>query len=161
MTPNAEPHIETERRHRVLVARAAEHWACIPVDKVRWIGDRISVHPVPFDLPGLIGLARWAGEPLLVFSLESLMGWGAGAARDRMTLVVIEEARRHNPVRVFLAVDEVAEVVPVEPGSDRSEPMEIRLSGTPRTVQWFQNESVFEAGARSEAAEVPNRGPGE
>lgn len=133
----------------------------IPADRVGWIGDHISVHPVPIAMPGLIGLARWAGVPLLVFSLETLMGWGSGPVRERMTLVVIEEAGKRNPVRVYVAVDEVVEVLSAGQGGDPSEPVTIMLGGQPRLAHWFPDTVVFEDAVRSDRLDVPNPGPGD
>jgi len=81
------------------------------VDEIRRIEDDLAIFPSPFLARGFVGLARFGGEPLSVFSRKALAEGGPCVRRDRMTVVVVEIGRKDSVQRMGLAVDEVLEIL--------------------------------------------------
>lgn len=99
---------------QTLVVRCATEFFLIDIDRVRRIEDDLAISPSPIAARALIGLARFGGEPLAIFSLKALAEGGPCVRRERMTVVVAEIARKDHPVeRIGLAVDEVFEIHPL------------------------------------------------
>jgi len=120
------------RIDKALLVRSASDFFLLDVGRVRRVVDHLTVHPSPFSVPGLSGLARFGGGPLTVFSLESLVVGEPTVRHEGMTVVVIEVGESDSTQRLGLAVDEVLEIVGlgdrelgVAPDWVVSEPLEI------------------------------------
>ncbi len=116
---------------KALLVRSASDFYLLNVGRVRRVVDHMTLHPSPFVVHGLAGLARFGGEPLAVFSLEAL-AVGEPPVRDLAVTVVVIELGGDLPQRLGLAVDEVLEIVSlpeIDPGMahDRvvSDPLDI------------------------------------
>ncbi|RLE23307.1 MAG: hypothetical protein DRJ61_02110 [Acidobacteria bacterium] len=98
------------RTEKTLVVRCASGFYLLDVARVRRVVDHMTLHPSPFSVRGLAGLARFGGEPLAVFSLEAL-AVGEARFRDAAMTVVVIELGGDSPQRLGLAVDEALEIV--------------------------------------------------
>lgn len=93
------------------MVRCGAEFFLVDVGRVRRLEDNMAIHPSPFPVRGFLGLARFGGEPLTVFSPEALACEGACVRQDRMTVVVVEIGGSDPPQRLGLAVDEALEIV--------------------------------------------------
>ncbi len=106
-----DPSIEHVQKNEALVVRCATEFFLIDIDQIRRIEDDLAISPSPFAAPGFVGLARFGGEPLSIFSLKALAEGGPCVRRDRMAVVVTEFARKDPVQRIGLAIDEVLEIL--------------------------------------------------
>ena len=94
---------------KALLARAGDCWCAIPLEDLRRVLPAVKLHPLPGSGWEIAGLAEVDGEPLVVLSLERLLGAPAGAGSEfPVTLVVAAGARRET---IGLAADEAGEIV--------------------------------------------------
>lgn len=98
---------------KALVVRCDSEFFLLDVARIRRVVDNMTLHPSPFSVPGLEGLARFGGEPLTVFSLRKLAIGEPDIRPGRITVVVIEIGESESLQRIGLAVDDVLEIVPV------------------------------------------------
>ncbi len=108
--------MEPRSNHRsqienVLLVRCASDFFLLDVGRVRRVVDHMTIHPSPFSVLGLSGLARFGGGPLTVFSLEALAVGEPNVRQVGMTVVVIDIGGSAPAQRLGLAVDEVLEIV--------------------------------------------------
>ncbi len=132
--------ISEERTGKALVVRCGSEFFLLKTDSIRRIVDPMVIHPVPFAVKNLLGLARFGGEPLSVFSLQGMAGDAGALPLKRMTVVVVDIEGSDAPQRLGLGVDEVLEIAsPEGPGEERrstgiiSEPIEING----KQARWF------------------------
>ncbi len=92
---------------RYLVARCGDGFFLIEHHRIRRIVGQADVTPVPVPLPGLIGLSRFGGEPIAVFSPAVLSETGDTDCRGTVLVVEYDEDGRKR--RIGLAVSEVVE----------------------------------------------------
>ena len=100
------------------MVRCSDEFFLIDLRQIRRVEDDLALYPSPFPLPGFVGLTRFGGDPLSVFSLMALVEDGRSIFQDRMTVVVAEIGRKESPQLIGLTVDEVLEILPavrVEP----------------------------------------------
>ncbi|MEN8163563.1 MAG: chemotaxis protein CheW [Acidobacteriota bacterium] len=96
---------------KALVVRCGSEFFLLDVARVRRVIDKTTIHPSPFSVLGLSGLARFGGGPLAVFSLEALAVAQPSVRPVGMTVVVIDIGGSNPAQRLGLAVDEVLEIV--------------------------------------------------
>ena len=99
------------RIEKALLVRCASDFLLLDVGRVRRVVDHMTIHPSPFSVPGLSGLARFGGGPLAVFSLEALVVGQPSVRHVGMRVVVIDIGGSDPVQRFGLAVDEVLEIV--------------------------------------------------
>ncbi len=100
------------RGDKALLVRCSNVFFLIDVGQIRRVEDDLALYPSPFPLPGFVGLTRFGGDPLSVFSLMALVEDGPSFYRDRMTVVVAEVGRKEPAQFIGLTVDEVLEILP-------------------------------------------------
>jgi len=105
-----DPSIDHIQKRQALVVRCDAEFFLIDIEQVRRIEDDLAISASPFAARGFIGLARFGGQPLSVFSLKVLAEGGPCVRRPRMTVVVAEIVRKDPVQRMGLAVDEVLEI---------------------------------------------------
>ncbi len=123
-----DPSIKHVQKNESLVVRCATDFFLVNIDQIRRIEDDLAISPSPFAVCGLVGLARFGGEPLSVFSLKALAEGGACLRQDRMTVVVAEIGRKDPVQRIGLAVDEVLEILSLGEADPDEAPITV-LSG--------------------------------
>lgn len=97
---------------KALLARAGDCWCAIPLEDLRRVLPAVKLYPLPGSGWEIAGLAEVDGEPLVVLSLERLLGAPAGAGSSfPVTLVVAAGVRREV---IGLAADEAGEIVQLD-----------------------------------------------
>lgn len=96
------------------MVRCASEFFLVDLDRVRRMEDRLTIHTAPISARGFLGLARFGGEALTIFSPEVLAGGRPCARQKEMTVVVVEIGGADPPQRLGLAVDEALEIVSLD-----------------------------------------------
>jgi purine-binding chemotaxis protein CheW len=114
---------ETGSSRRCLLVRAGAHECALPLERVRRVVRALKVHPLPGAAPELLGLAEFAGEPLPVLDLASLIGAPPGGAGTAPVTVIVAAGRRGGTELVGLAAEAALDIAmaPADglPGGDR------------------------------------------
>lgn len=104
---------------RFLLLSAGDRLAAVDVRRVRRIVRALPTTPLPEARPELLGLAEYAGEPLPVLDLATLIGAGPGPA-PRFPVTVVVWAGSGQQEAVGLAADAALDLVAIP--SDRIVP---------------------------------------
>ncbi len=94
---------------RFLLARCGEEYVVVEHRRVRRIVSQADIAPVPVPLEGFLGLSRFGGEPIAIFSLGELSGIDNGESERPRTVLVVEFEEDGRKRRIGLAVSEVVE----------------------------------------------------
>lgn len=114
-----------------LLVRVGETTAALPAAAVRRVVRALRLHPVPGAGEGLLGLSEFAGEPLAVLDLASLMGTpGVAGAAPPVTVVTWIGAGAEREL-VGLAVDEALEVADLDAAAAAAGSGELLLGERP------------------------------
>lgn len=92
-----------------LVVRLGEALAALPAAGVRRVVRGVRLHGLPGSGAGLLGLAEFAGEPLAVVELATLIGLEAAATPPPVTVVAWVGVGEEREL-LGLAVDDALEV---------------------------------------------------
>ncbi len=98
-----------EGDRRFLLVRTGGSCYAVPAAQVRHVVRGLACHPVPGGQPHLLGLAQYAGEPLAILDLHSLVEGEAPQAHHRTT-VILGRGERNSWTAVGLAVHEALRV---------------------------------------------------
>ena len=109
----SDPHYSNQAES-FLVVRSGPDLFLLDLHGVRRVLDNVTIYPSPFMGQGILGLARFGGEPLVVLSLESLASAGSGTRQTRRTVVVVNAGNLDQGQRLALAVDEVLEILSLD-----------------------------------------------
>jgi chemotaxis signal transduction protein len=97
-----------------LLVRLGETVAALPARGVRRVLRAVKVHPMPGAGEGVLGLAEFAGEPLVVLELARLVGVETPAGPPPAVTVVAWIGPDADREIVGLAVDEALEVAALD-----------------------------------------------
>jgi chemotaxis signal transduction protein len=92
-----------------LLVRSGGSFYALPADRVRHVVRRLACHPVPGGRPYLLGLAQFAGEPLAVLDLHSMVEGIAPQSHHNAT-VILGSGSRDSWSVIGLAVNEALRV---------------------------------------------------
>lgn len=92
----------------LLVTSGGARYA-LPVDEVRHVVRGLACYPVPGGRPHLLGLAQFAGEPLAVLDLHSMVEGAPPQSHHRAT-VILGRGASDSWTAVGLAVTEASRV---------------------------------------------------
>lgn len=95
---------------KALTLRAGDVWCALPLPRVLRVVKSLKLHPLPGAGPEIAGLAEVDGEPLVIFSLERLLGAPAGAAAEFPVTLLVEAGPEMGEV-VGLVADEAGDIV--------------------------------------------------
>lgn len=99
---------------KALTARAGDHWCALPLPRVRRVIHALALHPLPGASTEIAGLAEVDGEPLVVLSLERLIGAPPGPAAEFPVTLLVEAGPEHEREIVGLAADEAGDIIRVD-----------------------------------------------
>lgn len=92
-----------------LLVRSGGACYALPAAEVRHVVRGLACYPVPGGQPHLLGLAQFAGEPLAVLDLHSMVEGAAPQSQHRAT-VILGRGARDSWTAVGLAVTEALRV---------------------------------------------------
>lgn len=95
---------------RAITARAGDHWCALPLRRVRRVIQALKLYPLPGAGQEIAGLAEVDGEPLVILSLERLVGAPPGPAAEFPVTLLVEAGDAPGEV-VGLAADEAGDIV--------------------------------------------------
>jgi len=98
-----------------LLVRSGGSCYALPADEVRHVIRGLACYPVPGGRAHLLGLAQFAGEPLAVLDLHSMVEGAAPQSHHRAT-VILGRGARDSWTAVGLAVTEALRVQVLGPG---------------------------------------------
>ncbi len=102
-----------EGDRRFLLVRSGGSCYAVPAAQVRHVVRGLACYPVPGARPHLLGLAQYAGEPLAILDLHSMVEGAAPQAHHR-TMVILGRGSRESWTAVGLAVNEALRVQTLE-----------------------------------------------
>lgn len=97
---------------RFLLLAAGDRLAAVDIRQVRRIVRALPTVPLPAARPELVGLAEYAGEPLPVLDLATLLGAGPGPA-PRYPVTVVVWAGSPQREALGLAADAALDLVAI------------------------------------------------
>ena len=96
---------------KALTARAGDSWCALPLSRVRRVVRRLKLFPLPGASDHVAGLAEIDGEPLVVLSLERLVGAPTGATSELPVTLLVESGAPGSGEVLGLIADEAGEIV--------------------------------------------------
>jgi purine-binding chemotaxis protein CheW len=130
--------------------RLGEERYALPLERLRGCLPMKALSPVPLARPGVVGITRWEGKVVAVFSLAGLLGL-KGRRRDPAVLLFVSTGRsvvgldcEEIPRTVLLPL-RAPDSAPATTGAVR--PLSIQAPGqaAPRLLQWLDPELLLEA----------------
>jgi len=122
----------------------------LPLDRLQGCQPLKGVSPVPLARQGVVGITRWEGKVVAVFSLSTLLGL-KGWRRDPAVLLFVSTARsvvgldcEEIPRSVLLPFQALASAAAGR-GALRPLSLGADAQGAPRLVQWIDPDLVLEA----------------
>jgi chemotaxis signal transduction protein len=102
---------------KALTARAGDHWCALPLPRVRRVIHALALHPLPGASDEIAGLAEVDGEPLVILSLEKLIGAPPGPTAEFPVTLLVEAGPENATELVGLAADEAGDIIRVDEAS--------------------------------------------
>jgi chemotaxis signal transduction protein len=128
-----------------------QRWA-LPLDRLRACLPLKGVSPVPLARRGVLGVTRWEGRVVAVFSLSSLLGL-RGWRRDPSVLLLLSRGDHH----VGLDCEEIPRSIQLPSScllgqadaSGASQALSVPVPGQaePRLLQWIDPDRLLKSGA--------------
>jgi len=138
-----------------LVVRAGKVLFAVPSAEIRRVLQSMTIYPAPGAGEHVLGLGRFGGEALVVYSLESLAGLQALPWGGSPTLLVLRKGNEE----VGLAVREVLEVVEL-PEVEGDPPVAEEAGEFRRMVSRVSFDSLLTRKVLDESAGGPHRAGG-
>jgi purine-binding chemotaxis protein CheW len=128
-----------------------QRWA-MPLDRLRACLPLKGVAPVPLARKGVLGVTRWEGRVVAVFSLSSLLGL-RGWRRDPSVLLLLSRGDHH----IGLDCEEIPRslqlpsscLTGLADGAGPSVALSVPVPGQaePRLLQWIDPDRLLQGGA--------------
>jgi chemotaxis signal transduction protein len=96
---------------KAVMARAGDSWCALPLTKVRRVIRSLKLYPLPGSGEEIAGLAEVDGEPIVVLSLERVIGAPPGPSAEFPATLLVEVGDGGVQEVLGLAVDEAGDIV--------------------------------------------------